>query len=42
MAALVFCTPSIGLVDLSVINGHIVVQDGQLLTLNLQVGLSGH
>ena len=42
MAALLFCTPSIGSVDLSVINGHIVVQDGQLLTVNLQVGFDGH
>ena len=37
-----FCTPGIGSVDLSVINGHIVVQDGQLLTLNLQVGFFGN
>ena len=42
MAALMFCTPGIGSVDLSVINGHIVVQDGQLLTLNLQVGFFGN
>ena len=41
MAALLFCTPSIGSVDLAVINGHTVVQDGQLLTLSLQVGFHG-
>ena len=38
VAALLFCTPAINCVDLSVINGHIVVQDGRLLTLDLQVG----
>ena len=36
VAALLFCTPSIGSVDLSVINGHVVVKDGQLTTLDLQ------
>ena len=40
MAALLFCTPSIGSVDLSIINGHIVVQDGHLLTVDLPVGFS--
>jgi cytosine/adenosine deaminase-related metal-dependent hydrolase len=33
VAALVFCTPS--QVDLSVINGQIVVQDGHLTTLDV-------
>ncbi|CAK0786914.1 hypothetical protein CVIRNUC_010128 [Coccomyxa viridis] len=42
VAALLFCTPSVGLVDLSVINGHTVVQDGQLLTLNLQSLIKEH
>lgn len=37
VAALLYCTPSIRAVDLSVINGHIVVKDGQLQTLDLQV-----
>ena len=38
VAALVFCTPSIGWVDLSVINGDIIVQDGKLQTIDLKVG----
>lgn len=38
VAALLYCTSSIGSVDLSVINGHIVVKDGQLMTIDLQVG----
>jgi hypothetical protein len=37
VSALLYCTPSIGTVQLSVINGHIVVKDGQLQTLDLQV-----
>ena len=37
VAALLLCTPSIGSVDLSVINGRVVVKDGQLTTLDLQV-----
>lgn len=37
IAGLVLCAPSLGWVDLSVINGEIIVKDGQLLTLNLQV-----
>ena len=37
IAGLVFCAPSLGWVDLSVINGDIIVKDGKLLTLNLQV-----
>ena len=36
VAALVFCTPSIGWVDLSVINGDVIVQDGKLQTLDLK------
>ena len=39
VAALLYCTPSIGAVHLSVINGHVVVKDGQLQTLDLQVGV---
>lgn len=37
IGALIFCTPSIGYVDLSVINGDIIVQDGKLQTLDLKV-----
>ena len=37
IAALVLCTPTIGFVDLSVINGRIVVQDGKLTTLDVKV-----
>ena len=37
VAALVLCTPTIGFVDLSVINGRIVVQDGKLTTLDVKV-----
>ncbi len=37
VAALLYCTPSIGSVDLSVIDGHIVVKDGHLLTVDVQV-----
>lgn len=37
VAGLVLCTPSLGWVDLSVINGEIIVKDGKLLTLNVQV-----
>lgn len=40
VAALLYCTPSIGFVDLSVINGEVIVQNGHLKTLDLQVGLS--
>lgn len=40
IGALIFCTPSIGWVDLSVINGEIVVQEGKLQTLDLKVGSS--
>ena len=37
LAALVLCSASLGTVDLSVINGRIIVQDGKLLTIDLQV-----
>lgn len=40
VAALVFCTPTT--VSLSVINGQVVVQDGQLLTADLPVVLEQH
>ena len=37
VAALVLCTPSIGFVDLSVINGEVIVRDGKFTTIELQV-----
>lgn len=40
VAALIFCQPSN--VDLSVINGRVVVQDGQLVTLDLPVLVETH
>ncbi|MCI0475141.1 MAG: 8-oxoguanine deaminase [Anaerolineales bacterium] len=40
VAALVFCTPP--RVDLSVINGRVVVQDGQLTTLDLMPVIERH
>ena len=40
VAALVFCTPS--RVDLSVINGRIVVQDGQLTTVEIEPVIERH
>lgn len=40
VAALVFCTPSN--VDCSIINGRVVVRDGQLVTLDLPVLLERH
>jgi cytosine/adenosine deaminase-related metal-dependent hydrolase len=40
LAALVFCTPPT--VDLSVINGHLVVQDGHLLGLHLPALIDHH
>ena len=40
LAAVVFCHPS--RVDLSVINGRVVVQNGQLTTLDLQPHLRRH
>jgi len=38
VAALLFCTPGLAPVDLSVINGEVIVKDGQLTTCDLQVG----
>ena len=40
VAALVFCQPSA--VDLSIINGRIVVEDGRLLTADLPVLIEKH
>jgi 8-oxoguanine deaminase len=40
LAALVFCTPPS--VDLSVINGRVVVEDGRLLTLDLPATVTHH
>jgi cytosine/adenosine deaminase-related metal-dependent hydrolase len=40
LAALVFCTPPT--VDLSVINGQIVVEDGRLLTVDLPATIAYH
>lgn len=37
VANLIMAAPSVGWVDLSVINGEIVVKDGELKTLDLQV-----
>ena len=37
VAALVFCAPSLGFVDLSIINGQVVVEDGVFTSLDLQV-----
>ena len=39
-SALVFCAPQA--VDLSVINGRVVVEDGQLLTLDLVPAIERH
>lgn len=36
IAGLLLLTPSIGFVDLSIINGDVIVQDGQLLTTDLK------
>ena len=38
VAALLFCTPGLGPVDLSVINGEVIVKAGQLNTCDLKVG----
>ena len=40
VAALLYCTPTIGFVDLSVINGRIVVQDGRLAGVDLKVSIT--
>lgn len=37
VAALVFCTPGLPSVDLSVINGDVIVKDGQMLTCDVKV-----
>ena len=37
VAALLFCTPGLGPVDLSVINGDIIVKDGHMLTCDVKV-----
>ena len=38
VAALLFCTPGMPSVDLSVINGEVIVRDGEVLTCNVKVG----
>ena len=40
MAALIFCAPQ--QVDLSVINGRIIVEDGELRTLELRPFIERH
>jgi cytosine/adenosine deaminase-related metal-dependent hydrolase len=40
LAALVFCTPQ--RVDLSVINGRVVIEDGNLLTVDLEPLIERH
>ena len=37
LAGLLLCSAVLGPVDMSVINGRIIVQDGQLLTTDLKV-----
>lgn len=37
VAALVFCAPSLGFVDLSIINGTIIVEDGKFVSMDLKV-----
>ena len=37
VASHIMCAPSLGWVDMSVINGEIVVKDGKLQTLDMQV-----
>lgn len=39
IAGLLLLTPSIGFVDLSIINGDVIVRDGTLLTTDLQASL---
>ncbi|KAK9824862.1 hypothetical protein WJX74_001467 [Apatococcus lobatus] len=42
VAALVFCAPSLGFVDLSIINGSIIVEDGKFTSMDLQGLLAEH
>ncbi|KAK9786168.1 hypothetical protein WJX73_005459 [Symbiochloris irregularis] len=42
VAALIYCTPSLGWVDLSVINGEVIVKNGKLQSLDLQALLEEH
>ncbi|KAA6421623.1 MAG: hydroxydechloroatrazine ethylaminohydrolase [Trebouxia sp. A1-2] len=42
VAALLFCTPGLGPVDLSVINGDIIVKDGQMLTCSVKEVINEH
>ena len=37
VAALLFCTPGMPDVDLSMINGEVIVKDGEVLTCNVKV-----
>ena len=39
VAALLFCTPGLAPVDLSVINGEIIVRDGHILTCDMKVSM---
>ena len=39
VAALVFCTPGLPSVNLSVINGDVIVKDGEVLTCNVKVSI---
>lgn len=42
VCALIFCSPGADQVDLSVINGEVVVQDGKLLTLDVPALIKEH
>lgn len=42
VAALLFCTPGLGPVDLSVINGDIIVKNGQMLTCSVKEVIKEH
>jgi len=42
IAALILCAPSLGWVDLSVINGDIIVRDGKFTTIDLQAVVDEH
>ena len=37
VAGLVLCSPGLRPVDLSIVNGRVIVKDGQITTINLQV-----